>query len=755
MSYLQTRLNALQITEERNSIEATNIDHKPQPFHFFSEDKNGDIAINYLDLNSNIIYHGEGEEQRKPKPFARIRYAQPKDPKRKYYQPKGTEVIPFCTPSILKTYQAKTACKTLYLTEGEFKAFSLSNFGLPCFGIGGIHNFKSKEKDTLHPAIVDFITYCEVQNVVLLFDADCLKVEWEDGKDLSKRLTSFYSAVGMFRELLKNHNVTFYFAHVQKDSEFKGVDDLLYNGICEQNRVIKELSDLIEGANSRKYINTYKVTGISDYKIQQIFWLDGVQSFFDNNRQQLEDKEFVYKNEMYYLDDTGKLSISWKGEQNAYIRIGTDYYKKVVEQSPRGQREINLAPWKIGTIKEDYYKSKLFIKQIQKYDAFTNIPENDPDSFRQKIVSEKNGIRSVLYNRYCPVSYVPQSGKWNNIEKLLHHIFDYKNIGNEPLFEFALDYMQLLYTKPVKKLPVICLVSRANKTGKTTFLNLLQNIFLENMRIIDSDRISNQFNGSYVGKLIVAIDESLIAMDRDVVKNKIKMLTTNETMPLEEKGTNAKQVPNISKLIMCSNDEANFMRIDEQENRYCVIKVPAIPKEDNDPFMLEKMINEIPAFLYFLKHRTLHYEEKSRLYFDEEIFETPALQRVKERTEDRLLQNMKDVIRRQFFIQQYDKIRLSKKVISDLTRLQYRFVDDTKVQDYMNDMGYTQKVASNFTYYHDFDKAVATTVKDRYYELRVEDFLSEDERMNFTQDEQHNDTNEEVFTETNEQLPFE
>jgi len=35
--------------------------------------------------------------------------------------------------------------------------------------------------------------------------------------------------------------------------------------------------------------------------------------------------------------------------------------------------------------------------------------------------------------------------------------------------ELGLDYLQLLYQKPVQILPIVCLVSKERSTGKTTF----------------------------------------------------------------------------------------------------------------------------------------------------------------------------------------------------------------------------------------------------------------------------------------------
>jgi hypothetical protein len=723
MSYLQKRLEDLKITQEANYFSAVNIDNVNQAFYYFTEDSNDNIVINYLTPSGQIEYY---QKDNKFVPFTRTRFANPEDPKRKYTQAYKTTVVPFSTPLIIKAFQNKTKIKTLFITEGEFKAFSLDLHGLYCFGIGGTHNFKDNSKDKLHKYITDFIKVCEVENIVLLFDADCLKVEWKENEDLTKRLKTFYSAVDTFNELLKPYNVTFYFAHVDKESEHKGIDDLLAASKKTKD-IINELNSLSVNSESRKFIRTYKISGISPYNIKRIFWLDKVETFFENNFKTLVDKEFVYDGDTYYNEGDGKLAVSWRGDQNNYIRIGVDYYKKVVETSPNKQTEVNLKRWNIGTIKADYNNSRMFLKKMPKCDSFTNIPENDPDKFQQIIYSEKGGIKSVLYNLYYPVSHIPQRGEWNNINTLLHHIFDYRNSSGESLYEFILDYLQIVYLSPTVKLPVLCLVSKENGTGKTTFLNFLRAIFIENMRILDSARISSQFNGSWAGKLIVAIDESLIKMETDTVKNRIKMIATNQTIPLEEKGMEAREIPNFAKLIMCSNDETNFMRIDQEENRYCIVKLNPIQKDKNDNKLFDKMVAEIPAFLHFLKNRQLYYPDKGRLYFDEAIYTTPALEKVKERTENPLIKNLKDVIKTQFIIaKDKDIIKLSLKVLTDLVAQQYKYADKIRIQEYLNDNNYKTKTSTNFEYFIPGTEE-PIKLKDKVYEFDIKEFLNDQE----------------------------
>lgn len=721
MSYFEDRLKQLQITDKNNVYKTRDAEGRSINFHFFTETDKGDISINYIGIDGAVEEYET--ENRKIRRFSRIRLQNPKGDM-KYKQPEGTETLPFVTPEILKTYKKGEKVATLYIVEGEFKAFAMSNFGLPTFGIGGIHNFKDKKKDNIHPYIIEYCRKCQVNNIVLLFDADCLKVEWKEDKELTTRLKSFYSALNTFNEYLKPHNITLYFSHIVADSEDKGIDDVLYGGRSDQKLVISELEGLLTGTNERKYILTYLISGTSPFQIQRIFGLDSAKTFYENNIKVLENKEFIYKGNPYYADENGKLAVSWKGQQKNYVRIGTEYYKKIVEKAPNGQTEINIVRWSKENINQDFHNSKEFIKMIEKCDAFTNIPENDPEKYQQIIISEKDGITSRLYNRYSPVTHVPEEGSWRTINKLLHHIFDYKNVAGESLYDFALDYIQLLYTQPIKHLPILCLVSKERGTGKTTFLNLLRAIFVENMRILDSERLMSKFNGSWAGKLIVSVDESFINMDeKNGAGNKLKMIATNATIPCEGKGKDSTEVPNISKLILCSNDEYNFVKIDMEENRYCIIKVNPI-EDTRDPHMFDKMVDEIPAFLYFLKNRQLYYPEKSRLWFEESLFETEALNKIKERTESASIKHIKEVIREQFYMQEADTIKLSAKVIYNLVKDQYRFINPMIIKEWLKDNGFRVGTATNFKYKYNYADDIFVYEKDRCYTFQMQEFFN-------------------------------
>jgi hypothetical protein len=69
--------------------------------------------------------------------------------------------------------------------------------------------------------------------------------------------------------------------------------------------------------------------------------------------------------------------------------------------------------------------------------------------------------------------------------------------------------------------------------------------------------------------------------------------------------------------------------MDEDDNRFFVVKVPVITEEDLIPELMRKLEKEIPAFLYFLKTRQLIHPQKSRLWFDPKVYETEALTKIR------------------------------------------------------------------------------------------------------------------------------
>jgi hypothetical protein len=290
-----------------------------------------------------------------------------------------------------------------------------------------------------------------------------------------------------------------------------------------------------------------------------------------------------------------------------YKRIGTNYYLYTTVLTAKKEPVKILKKWAKSTIKEDY-GTKVF-DEIDKFFDFTLVPDNT-DGYMRNI--------GGCFNMYEPIKHVPQKGEFPKTQEFLEHIFgNYINVG--------LDYLTLLYLKPTETLPALCLVSKEQKTGKTTFLNWLLQIYGDNGVILGNEDFSSNFNSSWASKLIIGIDESFI--EKRIIKEKIKRLVTADTILAESKGIDKVRRDFIGKFFMLSNNEDNFINLEDEDNRFFVLKIPSVINENPD--LLEELTKEIPAFLYFLKERELyHPKKKSRLWFQPEVYATDALRRV-------------------------------------------------------------------------------------------------------------------------------
>jgi hypothetical protein len=315
-------------------------------------------------------------------------------------------------------------------------------------------------------------------------------------------------------------------------------------------------------------------------------------------------------------------------KEGNYIRVGTTIYRNVLKPLLSGKDELKLVPWNIETIKQDHPDNwKEVIKNMEKYYGFCSIP------------THQNYQRAYKghYNRYDPIPFEPAEGPCNNILSFIEHIF-------EEHYELGLDYFQLLYTQPLQRLPVLCLVSIETNTGKSTLLSLIKEMFGNNMTYNTNEDFRSNFNADWVNKLIIGIDEVLLDKKED--SEKIKNLSTTRTYKAEAKGKDRHEVEFFGKIILCSNNEDNFMVIGAKETRYWVRKIKKI--ENICPHYLDKLKPEIPQFLHYLSNRTLSCPNRSRMWFTPEQIYTEALRRVKaehiNKVESELLEAVREIM---------------------------------------------------------------------------------------------------------------
>ena len=291
--------------------------------------------------------------------------------------------------------------------------------------------------------------------------------------------------------------------------------------------------------------------------------------------------------------------------EDRFERIGTTYYKIVRQPNAAGQLIERSIPWTIEAIRQDYGKD--FLANVPKYDGHCCVPSHL--DYRPVIGSFKN--------KYSPLSHIPAAGEWHCIESLVLHIF-----GDQ--YELGLDYLQILYSMPLQKLPILLLVSEERNTGKSTFLNFLKLLFEANVTFNTNENFRSQFNDDWNGKLVIVVDEVLLNKRED--SERLKNLSTTYNYKMEAKGRDREEVSFFAKFVLCSNNEYLPVVIDPGETRYWVRKIPRLTTDDTS--FLEKIRHEIPAFLHDLANRRLSTTEESRMWFDPKLIDTDALQKI-------------------------------------------------------------------------------------------------------------------------------
>ena len=294
-------------------------------------------------------------------------------------------------------------------------------------------------------------------------------------------------------------------------------------------------------------------------------------------------------------------------KKDAFIRVGSTYYKWVEQPLLDGSVVKKYIPWTLEALRQDY--GKKFIADIPRYDGFCTVPSHT--NYQKEVGSFLNLYQPLRHGETWEEHCTTTLG-------LINHIFDEQ-------YDLGMDYLQLLYKEPTQKLPILLLVSTERNTGKTTFLNFLKLLFQDNATFNTNEDFRSQFNADWAGKLLIMVDEVLLSRRED--SERLKNLSTARTYKVEAKGKDRSEVEFFAKFVLCSNNESFPVIIDPEEIRYWVRKVE--PLEDDDPNFLRHIEEEIPQFLFHLRHgRSLTTTKESRMWFNPKLIHTEALDHI-------------------------------------------------------------------------------------------------------------------------------
>lgn len=722
-SFLRTWSNSLSVKDDSGKTVTKETEHE-QLYQIFDADEEGNIIIRYFNLDGQP-YRWKKEDTKQTRDYVRYRLKNPGiykgsklgDENAKYFQESGSGQYPFFNKSLIKKYaDAKAGKKTdgerldgkidaLFLVEGEFKAFKAHLLDVDIIGLPSIHGFYNGDvKGKLHEDIQELIITCQVDKIIFLVDADLLTVNWAEGKDLAKRPMSFYGSVKAFREsiqlLLDDTKVKLelaYFMHLSTDllkQNLKGLDDLLCGLPAKQVEIIEDLYNL---NYAKKYFYGMSILDQNKDVHGRLFRYLGLtdeQEFYKTYKDDIGAREFKFKRKRYQYDQESK-EVKFVRHEDAdkFMRIGPDWVKVITKLNKYSEKEEEIVPWKISEIQRDYKKFPDFLEQVQKYDDFCNEP-NWNGSYKR--------VHEGCFNVVEPLRWKPKEGSIIASRKFLKHIFQGKGdiiLNDQGMIEkeeaflgdpftVALDYLTIIMKHPKHMLPVPILVSQENGTGKSTMLKWLQTIFQSNMCILGNEQFKMKFNGHYITKFIIAIDEGFLEVDKKSEKERLKQLVTADSAYLENKGMNVRKIPYYGKLWICSNDADRVMKIDDGESRWFVVKVPVIKKEDMDPDLEVKLKEEINAWLHFLHNRQIFHPRTHRLWFDPQHFITEQFKIIVETTKNRVDRVFEDWLREQFLLYRLPVLRYSlqhlTEVFNDPKNSKYR-IDAIELKSYIQD----------------------------------------------------------------------
>lgn len=284
------------------------------------------------------------------------------------------------------------------------------------------------------------------------------------------------------------------------------------------------------------------------------------------------------------------------------IRIVDKYFKKTT---------TGLILYSPAVLAKDYGKD--YNEICMKYEGYACVPSYL--NYERDVFNEDG----VFWNTHEPLTHIISPGVFHTIEKLLRHLF-------KDQYEMILDWLQIVLTDPSHPLPIPCLVSDEQGTGKTSFLKLLKFLFQANTVEVSIGDLSQRFNGHWASKNLILIDETETDdfSGRNELAAKIKRYVTSTTIHVDEKGIPVYSIPFNGKFVVCSNRERSFLKISQSDTRYWIVKVDTLGKKYDDNFF-HKLQSEAAAFLFFLKSRDMQTaESKGRFWFSPDQYRTKA-----------------------------------------------------------------------------------------------------------------------------------
>lgn len=158
-------------------------------------------------------------------------------------------------------------------------------------------------------------------------------------------------------------------------------------------------------------------------------------------------------------------------------------------------------------------------------------------------------------------------------KRLTDHMF-FLSGRNKANYEYMFDWISLMFQKPWKSPNVCLLIVSDQGAGKGRFFHMLKRMVGNKHGIISQDtenHLLGNFNGLVEGKILIGFDEMSMDTFRKV-QNKIKTFITEESIIINQKGLEPRNVNHCSHCLMFANSDTPII-LEESDRRFFVVNI--------------------------------------------------------------------------------------------------------------------------------------------------------------------------------------
>ena len=186
---------------------------------------------------------------------------------------------------------------------------------------------------------------------------------------------------------------------------------------------------------------------------------------------------------------------------------------------------------------------------------------------------EKEGV----YNLWRGFAYESKPG---GCELYLQHVRENICDGNKECYDYLIKWMARAVQEPASSGEVAVVLRGGKGTGKGWFARTFGRLFGRHfLHIANAKHLVGNFNAHLQDCCMLFADEAFFAGDKSH-ESVLKMLITEDILPIEKKGYDVEAQPNFVHMIMASNDP-HVIRATGDERRYFVLNVAEGKKQDS------------------------------------------------------------------------------------------------------------------------------------------------------------------------------